>query len=76
MTDIGVRNTITTINDNRIMDEESKEWLKALIDKDSTYKLSKYDEESDTGICKCGRVTSAIDGIFYCVYCGQKLKSK
>lgn len=55
--------------DVNILDYTIIEALKKQI----PYKLTQIDEETLTGICKCGRVTDIIDCESYCKYCGQKV---
>lgn len=45
------------------------------IHRDRCYKITNIDNETNTGLCACGRVTDIIDEPFYCKYCGQKLSA-
>ena len=46
------------------------------IHKDRCFWITNIDNETETGLCACGRVTDIIDEPFYCKYCGQKLSTK
>ena len=46
--------------------------LSIAVHKDRTYLLRQIDNETQTGICCCGRVIDICDTPIYCRYCGQR----